>query len=269
LASIAGYALVLAAIYLGSHGRAFEVFRATLSSDSSFQSLLASPETLIDTLPGYWAETILLALGIAALLAGPVRRLATLPPLLFLCTLGATLVILSSQGAAGNHLLDLQVASVILFIVVIAERAPDFGVGACCATALVALVSFIPVYRDVDSTPRRDQYQGIVDTIGPTNRPILADNPLVPIIAGQQPYVTDAFMLRVIGEKQPSFREPLWRMLDDGQFAAVVLQDNPDTDDGRNIYTHFHFGGDFLSHLATGYQLVGTPGDHYLYLPRR
>jgi hypothetical protein len=166
-------------------------------------------------------------------------------------------------------LLDLQVASVILFVVVMAERVPEFALTACGVAALVAMVSFLPVYRDVDSVPNRDQYQEIVDTIGPTDRRILADNPLVPIIAGQQPYVTDAFMLRVIGDKQPSFREPLWQMLDGRQFAAVVLQDNPDTDDGRNIYTHFHFGGEFLEHLNQNYRPAGTPGDHYLYVPRR
>jgi hypothetical protein len=166
-------------------------------------------------------------------------------------------------------LLDLQVASVILFIGAIAQRAPEFGIAASSVAALIAFISFVPVYRDVDSLSRRDQYREIVGTIGSTNRPILADNPLIPIIAGQQPYVTDAFMLRVVGGRQPSFREPLWRMLDEQQFAAVVLQDNPDTEDGRNVYTHFHFGGEFLQHLNQNYAPAGTPGDHYLYLPRR
>lgn len=269
LASILGYAVVLVGIYVGSHGRAFEVFRATLSSGIGFRSLLGAPETLIDTLPGYWAESILLVLAAAALLASSRCQLVTLPPLLFLCALGATLVILASQGTGGNHLLDLQVVSIVLFILAMAERAPDFALSACSIAALIAFASFIPVYGEVDSVPRRDQYQEIVETIGPTNQPILSDNPLIPIIAGQQPYVTDAFMLRVIVEKQRSFREPLWRMLDERQFAAVVLQDNPDTDDGRNIYTHFHFGDDFLQHLSNGYQVAGTPGDHYLYLRRR
>jgi hypothetical protein len=261
--------LVLAAIYFGSDGRALEVFRATLSSGSSLRSLLGAPGTLSDTLPGYWAESILLALGMAALLAGPSRKLTTLPAVLFILTLGATLIILSSPGAGGNHLFDLQVAAVILFTVVMAERAPDFGIAACSVAALIAFVSFISVYREVDSVPKREQYQEIVQTIGSTNRPILADNPLIPIIAGQQPYVTDAFMLQAMAEKQSLFREPLWRMLDDRQFVAVVLQDNPDTDDGRNIYTHFHFGGEFLQHLNQNYQPAGTPGDHYLYLARR
>lgn len=267
--SVTGYGLVLAGIYFGSHGQSYEVFRATVTSGSSFRSLLDAPGALLDTLPGYWAESVLLPLAGAALIAGPSRRPAVLPSLLFICTLGVTLIILSSEGAAGNHLLDLQVAAVILFITAVAEWSPSFGLSACTVAALIALISFIPVYRDVDSLPRRDQYREIADILGTPDGPILADNPLIPIIAGQRPYVTDAFMLRVMAEKRPAFAEPLWRMLVNRQFVAVVLQDNPDTDEGKNIYTHFHFGGDFLRHLNDNYQPDGTPGDHYLYVPRR
>jgi hypothetical protein len=267
--SAVGYGLVVAGIYFGTHGEAYDLFRATVSSGSSLRRVLDAPGALLQTLPGYWAESVLLPLAGAALVAGPGRKLATLPSLLFICTLGVTLIILSSEGAGGNHLLDLHVAAVVLFITAVAEWSPSFGLSACTVAVLIALVSFIPVYRDVDSLPRRDQYREIADTIGRPAGPILADNPLIPIIAGQRPYVTDAFMLRVIAEKRPAFAEPLWRMLAARQFAAVVLQDNPDTDDGKNIYTHFHFGGDFLRYLNENYQIDGTPGDHYVYIPRR
>ena len=264
-----GFLLVLGGIYVGSGGQAFQVFRETLASGGGLRTLFSSPEALLGTIPGYWAETILLALALATLISRPLAELRSLPALLFGCTLLVTLVIISSPGAAGNHLLDLHVAAVVLFISAIAEWSPDFCTGVCSVAALVAFVSFLPVYREVDSVPLKDNYQDIVEAIGFTDRPILADNPLVPIIAGQQPYVMDAFMFRVLAENNSDFAQPLWRMIDDKDFAAIVLQDNPDSDDGKEVYTHYHFGGEFLNHLHKNYQPAGTPGDHYLFLPKR
>src|SRR5581483_10806306 len=269
VAGVFGCTLVFCGIYFASGGRALAVLRLTMTSQTDFRGLLASPATLLGILPGYWAETILLPLALASLIARPTQERSALPALLFVCTLAVTLVIISTPGAAGNHLLDLHIASVVLFITSVKDWSPEFGLAACSAAALIAFISFIPVYRDVDSVPVRDQYQNIADTIGRTSKPILADNPLIPIVAGQEPYVTDAFMFREVIEKRPALAEPLWHMIDNRQFAAIVLQDNPDTDEGREIYLHYHFGGEFLQHLKASYEPSGTPGDHYLYLPRK
>ncbi len=157
----------------------------------------------------------------------------------------------------------------VLFITVVAEWSLEFGLAGCALAALVAVYSFLPVYHDVDSNSFRDDYQDVISAVGRTDRPILSDNPLIPIIAGQRPYVADAFMFRVIADNRPGFSEPLWRMLDERQFAAVVLQDNPETDQGKDTYTHIHFGGQFLEHLHRSYEPAGTPGEHYLYLPKQ
>src|SRR5581483_11699603 len=120
LASAVGFSLVLIGIQLGSGGRALQMFRATMTAGTDLRGLLLSPGTLLGVLPGYWAEIILLALAAAALLCHPLQKWSSLPVLLFLCTLAVTLVVVSSAGAAGNHLLDLHVASVVLFITVVA-----------------------------------------------------------------------------------------------------------------------------------------------------
>jgi len=46
-----GYALVLAGIYLGSEGRAFEVFRLTAAGGIGLRSILASPSSMVDAMP--------------------------------------------------------------------------------------------------------------------------------------------------------------------------------------------------------------------------
>lgn len=265
----AGYAVVLGAMYFGSHGRAFEVLRLTAAAGVSIHRIVNSPVELVDDLSGYLGEAMLLAFGLATCLATPLPKLARIPPLLFLLTAAATCLILSSEGTTSNHLIDLHVAAAVLLISWAAsdEARLDLGVGALAAVCLIAWFGFL-LQRGRDSVPVRAQLQEVVQSIGKTDAPILAENPLVPVVAGQQPYLLDAFLFRVIREKDPSFADPLWRMLQEKRFSAVVLINDPDSEEGRTWYSTAHFGKGFVEHLKRDYERVGTPGDQFLYMPR-
>ncbi|HET7440406.1 MAG TPA: hypothetical protein VFJ47_03825 [Terriglobales bacterium] len=269
--------VVVAVMYFASEGRAFEALRVALSAGMSFRSLLQSPATLVQTLNGYVAETVLLVLAVTALLlhftgsAG--RRFhsfsMSLTSLLFLCTLAVTLIIFSSEGTAGNHLLDLHVASVVLFGAWASEASlPQWGVAAPAIASLLAWFSLLPQHKQVDFVPLRKELQEIVRAIGSTSKPILSENPLVPITAGQQPYLLDPFMFRVMREKNPAVAESMWRMLAAKQFAAVVLMDDPDSDYGQDVYSHYHFGEGFVEQMRKYYEMADAPGEQYLFLPR-
>ena len=69
-------------------------------------------------------------------------------------------------------------------------------------------------------------------------------------------------------EKRPWLGEPMWQMLHERRFAAVVLMHDPNSDEGRDFYAGTHFGQGFMKRLQQDYELAGTPGGQYLYLPR-
>jgi hypothetical protein len=264
-----GYVLVMAGIYLGSGGRAFEVFRLTAAPGITLRSILFSPSSVVDAMNGYPGETILLALGTATLLGTGARNMRRIPTLLFLCTLVVTVFIFSSDGIAGNHLIDLQIASAALVVDwALQAGAPDFAIGASAAACLIVWLGLMPNYGFTDTVPVRAQLKDVINVIGRTDQTILSENPLVPIIAGQQPYLTDPFNFRVMVEKRPSLGEPMWQMLHERRFAAVVLMHDPNSDDFRDFYARTSLGQAFMERLQQDYELAGTPGRQYLYLPR-
>jgi len=269
LATLGGYLLVLIIIYFASHGRVLDNLRLTLSTGTSFRSLLQSPLTMVQTMNGYVPESIMLVLAAGALFAMRGRQTVRMQSLLFLCTLGVTLLIFGSEGTAGNHLLDLHVAAIVMFVGWVSEIAPaDFGTSVIAVTCLIGWVALLPQHKDVDFVPVRTQLQEVARAIPDRNRPILAENPLVPIVAGQEPYLLDPFMFRVMRERVPSLAEPMWQMLRGRRFGAVVLLDDPESDYGRGLYSNYHFGEGFLEHLRESYEPADTPGGQYLYLPR-
>ncbi len=153
-----------------------------------------------------------------------------IPPLLFVCTLVVTVVIFSSDGIAGNHLIDLQVASAVLVVDwAFQAGVPDFAIGASAAACLIVWLGLMVNYGSTDTVPVRAQLKDVIHVIGRTDQTILSENPLVPIVlvpivAGQQPYVIDPFSFRLMLEKRPSLGEPMWQMLHERRFAAVVLK---------------------------------------------
>jgi len=268
-ATSVGYAVVMAAMYLASSGRAFAAFRFTLATGSSLSSLLYSPVAMVQMMHGYVAETVLLVLGLAALIATSAQGICRIASLWFVCALGVTLVIFSSDGTAGNHLMELHIAAVVMFVTWASDvLSPEAVIAVLAAACMLAWTEVLGQHAGVDAVPMRAQLQQIVEAIGPTDKPILADDPLVPITAGQQPYVLDAFMLRVIREHDPSFSDPLWQKLRQRQFAAVVLLDNPDSDEGSDTYSNYHFGDDFVPLVEENYQPGKSVGGQYVFLPK-
>ena len=262
-----GYGMVLIAMFYASSGRAFAPLHWVLATGSSWSSLIKSPIGMEQMMHGYIAETIMLVLGLAALVATAARRVLSLPSCFFLCTLAVTLVIFSSEGTAGNHLIELHVAGVVM-LAVWASELPEAGIAVLAAGCIMAWLELVVQHRDVDAVPVRAQLEEVARAIGPDNGPILADNPMVPIVAGQQPYLLDAFMFRAIREHDPAFAAPMWEMLREQRFAAVVLIDNPDSEEGSDTYSNYHFGDGFVSTMRERYQPAGAIGGQYLFLPR-
>jgi hypothetical protein len=263
-----GCLAVAAAMFFFSQGRILKIFAACASSGANLIRTAVGPFHML-TIAGREDPGLLIFL-LLALLVLPAMSARSLPWLFFVATAATTEVIFGSPGANFNHLLDLQVAAVILFAAWIANspRQKDFGIYGLALATLLATVPVAHKLKVEDRMILAHRFERAISLIGNTEKPILAENPTVPVLAGQRPYVTDPFMLRVVGQHVPGFGEPLLEKLRSQAFGGVVLfMRDPRTDEGRAWYEEEHFGPGFLSALNENYRLASVLNGQFIYLP--
>jgi len=123
-------------------------------------------------------------------------------------------------------------------------------------------------FKNRDLRYHDHRFQKVLATVGDTGKPILSENPVIPVLAGQQPYVLDPWMLRLLRNGNPYFGEPLLQGLHNQAFGAVVLcMADPKTKFGQWWYETGQFGPGFASALDQNYHLVATFDDQRVYLP--
>jgi hypothetical protein len=215
-----------------------------------------------------------LVLGLAAFLAWKADRAGLIPPLFLVSTALVSAVIMGTPGADGNHLLDLYVASIIMFVAWLKNQPlPRINFGICLLAA--ATIFVLPEQLDtlrhtaaMDLSNPRDPQQ-ILRFVGDFHKPILAENPLLSIYAGQSPYILDSNNFRIINERDPSFAAPLWKRMRDQSFSAVVLISDPHADGAQYWYGSVHFGPGFTDELYASYYLAARVCDQFVFLPRK
>jgi hypothetical protein len=68
--------------------------------------------------------------------------------------------------------------------------------------------------------------------------------------------------------KQPALAADLWAKMNHQGFAAIVLERDPATSEGKAWYTNTHFGGEFLRDLEANYALSFATKKSFVYMPR-
>ena len=269
-----GYLLVAAGMIVASHGRVVEIFKACASGGADWKFIASGPVRMesmaVYTDPGL---VLFAALGLAvfAFLAFSSKLLQSLTALFFIATMAITVMIFGSPGTTGNHLLDVQVASVILLVswmpAVILPRQKQLGV---YVLALLMLVAAIPLVRRLKTWSawyHPHQFQRVVAVIGPTDKPILSENPVIPALAGQYPYVLDPWMVQLLRRRIAGFEEPLLERLRKQDFSAVVLSGDLARTEVRHWYDTNSFGPGFVSALTQNYRLAQVIDKDWIYLP--
>ena len=274
VATACGMVLVVVAIQLGSHGVAFDVLRASASGGATLSDILKSPFSLARQARRVPETLAFIQLGCAAFLAllfWP-KPWTSLPLLFFACVFVVTTVIFGSPGTDTNHFLDLHVASVVLVASWLIARglpALDLAGTALVVAALAASMSLGSGLLNARSEQQRGLLADALSLIPDRSRPILAQNPMVPIAAGQRPYLIDPFMIRLLTERNPALAEPLWRDFQTQRFAAVVLETDPRTERARALYRSAILGERFLEEMERNYEPAGAVGLRTVYLPRK
>ena len=270
----AGFAIVILAMLILSDGRAYEVFKACATGGMSLASILQTPQRIalvtgVEDLSGF----PFLILAAAALVAWPGRIKSEIAPLFFLAAAAMTLLILGTPGTDYNHLIDIHVAAIILFTVWIYRSGRQQALFGMAALSIAAILAVFPAARKFrhkeDTIPRRQEFQTVLQITGNSTKLILANDPLMPVLAGQAPYVLDPFMFRVLSLRDPHFADPLWKKLRNKQFSAIVLISDPTTREGRDFYSQAAFGPAFPGKVLESYSLQVKMPEAYILLPRQ
>ena len=229
------FAAAIGVLQAASGGRFLTVFVASLSG-----GMLASHAWY--ALPTFAKEIVLDPfVGAAFVIAcwcvwASVRRGLTLAHWYFLTAIVVTLVIFSSPGTVGNHLVDLQMASTLLIGASVARSAVPPRVVASTygilAVALAAISWPLPGIPSVIATLRAHgpRPRAVVAAIHaeflPPGARYLSTDPIVPVLSDESAVLLDAFDLRrFLRDGGPPGRD-----IEDGvrrrAFSAIVLRDS-------------------------------------------
>jgi hypothetical protein len=271
-ATAAGGILVLASMYFASGGRVFAIFRACAGGGGSFSYTLQAPLHLLskalDVDPAFLL--FLIPAAVFGLHYFRENRFDILP-IYFALLLLVTTVIFGSLGIGINHLFDLQIAAVLLLTVAI-SRAPalaEVGTGFLAFALMVALVPTSQgLHGDLTRPSFRHDTAEVLRRLPADSRPVLSENPLIVVDSDRAPYLLDPFMFRILAMKHPELTGDLWEKMKQQGFAAIVLERDPATAEGKTWYTDTHFGGEFLSDLNAHYALSFATAKSYVYTPK-
>ena len=272
VATAVGYAAVLGAMYAGSGGRVFAIFRACAGGGGSLSYTVQAPIHLLSK--ALEVDPAFLFFLMPAVVFGLhyfLQNKSDLLPIYFALVLAVTTMIFGSLGIGINHLFDVQIASVLLLVVAISRSATLAEVGTG-VLAVALLVSIVPTSQSFHGDLTRPSFRNDADEVllrlRSDNRPILAENPLVVLKSGKSPYLLDPFMFRILAMKEPKLANALWDKMKHQNFSAIVLQRDPETAEGKQWYTNTHFGGEFLRDLDANYKFGFTAGNIIVYQPK-
>ena len=271
-ATACGYILVLVSMYVASDGRVVGIFRACAGGGGSLSYTLQAPWHLLSKALDVDPVFLLFLVPAAVFGAYYFRENKTdILPMYFALVLLVTTVIFGSPGIGINHLFDLQIAAVLLLAVAI-SRAPalaELGTGLLALGLVVAIVPTSQGLRGDSARPSfRSDTAEVLRRLSEDDRPILAENPLITVDSNKTPYLLDPFMFRILAMKHPELAGDLRGKMEHQRFAAIVLERDPASVEGKTWYTDTHFGGEFLRDLDARYAFSFATAKSYVYTPK-
>ena len=250
----------LLVVHIASGGRALQAITAVASGGASWvQILLSAPLQMLKiVLP---SDLILAVLALGTIAGLPRQERRDVLPLAVLTTGFITLVIYGSSGVDRNHLIDFDFIAVV-FLVASGARGRIPLAQAMTGLSLAVLIVVPLIVRQ--PPPQRTTIEKVIAETRGGSGPLLVENPWWAILAGERPFMLDAFNLRIMADRDPQVARALYTRLDTRFFRAVILEmpiDQPEFIWGDRWYGDVHFGKEFPEHLIANYDLVTTyPG---------
>jgi hypothetical protein len=263
---LVGIAIAAALTQWASDSRALHIFRMCATGGGGLSALLHGPHRMISD--AIHNDRIFVCFWLlAAVLIALRGNWMSIPSILFVITTLGTIAIYGSPGTNCNHLVDLQAAAVLVIATNFAASR-DVGRWAAIAATTIVLISAVNSGVKAVSILHENRHGKMLAALADANQstvagPLLAENPILPILQGERPYMLDSFMFRVIWWHDPAVTTGFWSDLSNHRFRAVILSSSP-SDPTRS---DGNFGALFIDLLQKNYHLKAVHGDLWVYLP--
>jgi hypothetical protein len=240
-------------------------------------ALTTKPLTLLESDAS--AVWLVLPLAIAEVaIAWSGRRLA-LEHVAFLAVALMTLALMTDIGVVSNHLVDLQVLTVLVVGRLWVEQQAAVRVLVPIAV-LWALVGayLLDMHGDVKSAVRSAAGRGPATAAEPLSphvpdgAVVLSEDATIEVDAGRHPVVLDPFMLVRILDEHPEWEADLVNRIERLEFDRVVLlADHVEPDGGIDVehprWEREHFGRAVVAAIDRAYRLRALTGGYAVYEP--
>jgi hypothetical protein len=193
-----------------------------------------------------------------------------LAPLWLAAALGATLGIFASPGTGVNHLAELQAAGAVTLGVLalrpgLAGRLARAGAAATAVAGIVAAAGLLRA--DLGGSRLAAARAALAAAPRVPGAAILSEDALVPIVAGERPFLLDPFIVRLAIERDPSLAAPLLARLAAGQFATVILLRDVASRRADDWYGRKHLGEATRAAVRERYRLAARHEPYFVYVP--
>lgn len=276
-------AFALAALELASGGRFSDNVlalggSAIASPRELATALTTKPLTLLESDASTTAFVLPFAVAELAL-ALRARRFGLLHASFVAATV-TTLAVMTDIGAVSNHLLDVQVLTVLLVGLLSLEAGRDrlsaLRVLVPIAVVWASLTSYVVVmHPEVEGALRaRGPSSGeLVSQLLPEDALLVSEDARVDVEAGRDPVVLDPFMLVRLLDEHPAWEADLVRRIEAREFDAVVLlRDHVLADGSIEVenarWRREHFGRSVVAAIDASYRFRAFAGSYALYEPR-
>jgi hypothetical protein len=256
--------VLILATQWASDGRAIGIFRRTAAGGGGFTSLAQGPHRFADAL--LHSDHVVFGFWVLALALVLIRRSwNSLPALLLFVTTAGTIAIFGSPGTGINHLMSLQAASVLVVGVGLLQLRALRLVAIVAVLFLVAVGIFncVRQVREIREEHARDSLEIVLNDVrqSSVSGSIYANDPFIPILANQRPYLLDGFMARLMRQKDPASAEKLWDDLEQARFSAVITNVHPAD------WTDVVADDALVARHLDKYHLESVRGSFQIYLP--
>jgi hypothetical protein len=314
LGSIFGGLVVasLALIHFASQGRFEENFRALASGGMSLDFMKMAPARLvgglvISSIARAFVVPFVLPLAVVTVVQNWRNGGLTLWDWYFLVSIVTTLVIFGSPGTDINHLLEIEVASVLVVAQRLKAPAPTAGpllsgprplgsgagdgslmVAARMSDALVTRTILLiplllgayfalrnPAWREGDDQgfyfwQQREPTFATLAAALPAEPHLLTEDSTPVVLLGQRPVVMDAFAFKLLAENKVIDDQKLADRISAREFNGLVMLrrlEDPHDQQWRDQLERFHFGQKVNDALRGAYRLDRQVGQYFIYVP--